>query len=95
MTCVCLAQPAITHEKKGEKLGSIRKYTGDKPGYSISVEKVQPLHPGLVLKFSDNITSAITWAAQIIVNHLSHMVYVYLRRRTKQEETLEVNVFEL
>ena len=44
---------------KGNKSGSIRNETDNKPGDGVSVDQLQSAQPGLVPKFSDKLTSAL------------------------------------
>ena len=64
--------------------GSIRKDTGNKPVYSVSVDKLWSYHPGSVPQLSGKITSARFWAAQFIVDYFSDLNYVHLMIRTNQ-----------
>ena len=76
---------------KGNKSGSIRKETDNKPGYGISVDQLQSYQPGLVPQFLGEITRARIWYTQVMVYHFSDLTYVRLVISTIQEETLAVN----
>ena len=43
---------------RGNKSGSIRKYTDNETGYAVSVDKLQSAQPILVSQFSGKLTSA-------------------------------------
>ena len=75
---------------KGEKLGSIRKYSDYKPGSSVSIVQLLSIQPGLVSQVSGKLTSTWICSAQLMVDQFGDSVLVHLMRITIQEETLIV-----
>ena len=72
-------------EKKGNKLGSIRKENYNKPVAEVSVDKLQSDQSVLVPQFS-------IWSTQVMVDHCSDLTYLHLIIRTSQEEKLVVKL---
>ena len=72
------------------KSGDIRKYTDNKPVYTVSVDQLQSYNPELVPQLSGKITSAHIWAAQVMVDHFGDSTYVQIFISTIQKKTLSV-----
>ena len=73
---------------KGDKSGSIRKYTANKLGSTVSVDQLQSDHLGLFPQFSGKLTSALIWDAPIMANRFNDLTYVHLTRIIFQEKNL-------
>ena len=71
--------------KKGNKLGSIRNLTDNKPEYTVSVDQLQSAQPGSIPQLSGKLTSKRIWAAQFMVDNLSYLIFVHLMRNPSQE----------
>ena len=72
---------------KVNKLGSIPKYTNNKPGDVVSVDQLQSAQSGLIPQLSVKIINALIWSTQVMVDHFSDLTYVRLMRSTIQEDT--------
>ena len=75
---------------KWETSGYIKKETENNTGAGVSVDQLQSSQPGLVPHLLGKFTSAFIWATQVMVDHSSDLIYVYLMISIIQEETLSV-----
>ena len=71
-------------ENKRGKKWSIGERTDNETGTAVSVDQLQPSHPGLVTKFSGKFTSTLVWSTKSIMYNFSDLTYVHLMRRTSQ-----------
>ena len=78
---------------KVNKSGYIRKDTKNKQGYSVSADKLQPDHPGLVTQLSGKCTCTRIWDAKVMMNHFSDITYLNLMSSTIQSVLSTVHIF--
>ena len=75
---------------KGNKSRYISEETFNKPLSVVSVDQLQSDQPVLVPQLSVKLTSVLIWAAQVMVEHFSDLIYLRLTIITSQEENLSV-----
>ena len=71
------------------KPSTIRKFSDDKPGVTVSVDQVISANPGLVPRMSGRHTSERLSAVTVFYDHFSKVSYSHLQRSTDGDETLE------
>ena len=61
------------------------KESNNNTGAGVPLYQIQSSLPVLVPQFTDKLTSARIWYAQVILDHFSYLTYVQVMKSTREE----------